>query len=83
MWWQEPITKLKGIGPKKAADFANLNIFTIGDLLNRYPRTYVDQSKVNNSGAYNRRRKAAVLRGGLPRGGQNIGKAHALYAGNA
>ena len=46
MWWQEPITKLKGIGPKKAADFANLNIFTIGDLLNRYPRTYVDQSKV-------------------------------------
>ena len=46
MWWQEAITKLKGIGPKKAADFANLNIFTIGDLLNRYPRTYVDQSKV-------------------------------------
>ena len=46
MWWQEPITKLKGIGPKKTADFANLNIFTIGDLLNRYPRTYVDQSKV-------------------------------------
>lgn len=46
MWWQEPITKLKGIGPKKAADFANLNIFIIGDLLNRYPRTYVDQSKV-------------------------------------
>ena len=46
MWWQEPITKLKGIGPKKAADFTNLNIFTIGDLLNRYPRTYVDQSKV-------------------------------------
>lgn len=46
MWWQEPITKLKGIGPKKAADFANLNIFTIGDLLNRYPRTYLDQSKV-------------------------------------
>lgn len=46
MWWQEPVTKLKGIGPKKAADFANLNIFTIGDLLNRYPRAYVDQSKV-------------------------------------
>ena len=46
MWWQDPVTKLKGIGPKKAADFANLNIITIGDLLNRYPRTYVDQSKV-------------------------------------
>ncbi len=46
MWWQDPVTKLKGIGPKKAADFANLNIVTIGDLLNRYPRAYVDQSKV-------------------------------------
>ena len=46
MWWQDPVTKLKGIGPKKAADFANLNIVTIGDLLNRYPRVYVDQSKV-------------------------------------
>ena len=50
MWWQEPVTKLKGIGPKKAADFANLNVFTIGDLLNRYPRTYVDQSKVKTIG---------------------------------
>ncbi len=46
MWWQEPVTKLKGIGPKKAADFANLNVFTIGDLLNRYPRGYADQSRV-------------------------------------
>ena len=34
----EPITALKGIGPKKKADFANLNIITIGDLLNRFPR---------------------------------------------
>ena len=50
MWWQEPVTKLKGIGPKKSADFANLNVFTIGDLLNRYPRTYVDQSKVKTIG---------------------------------
>ena len=50
MWWQEPVTKLKGIGPKKAADFANLNVFTIGDLLNRYPRAYVDQSKVKTIG---------------------------------
>ena len=46
MWWQEPITKLKGVGPKKAEDFANLNIITIGDLLNRFPRQdcYLDYS---------------------------------------
>lgn len=46
MWWREPITKLKGIGAKKAADFANMNIVTVGDLLNNYPRTYIDQSKI-------------------------------------
>ena len=84
MWWQEPITKLKGIGPKKAADFANLNIFTIGDLLNRYPRTYVDQSKVKTIAELTADgEKQLFLRGGIPCGGQNIGKAHALYAGNA
>ncbi len=46
MWWQEPITKLKGVGPKRAEDFANLNINTIGDLLNRFPRQdcYLDYS---------------------------------------
>ena len=46
MWWHEPITALKGIGPKKKADFANLNIITIGDLLNRFPRQgcYMDYS---------------------------------------
>lgn len=48
MWWQEPITKLKGIGPKKALEFENLNIQTIGDLLNHFPRQgcYLDYSHV-------------------------------------
>lgn len=48
MWWQEPITKLKGIGPKKAEDFQNLNIETIGDLLNTFPRQgcYLDYSRL-------------------------------------
>lgn len=48
MWWQEPITTLKGIGPKKAADFFNLNITTIGDLLNTFPRqgSYLDYSQL-------------------------------------
>jgi ATP-dependent DNA helicase RecG len=46
MWWHEPLTALKGIGPKKMADFLNLNIKTIGDLLNRFPRQgcYLDYS---------------------------------------
>ena len=33
MWWKEPVTKLKGVGPKKAADLLNADIKTIGDLL--------------------------------------------------
>ena len=46
MWWKNLVTDLKGIGPKKAADLANLQIFTIGDLLEYYPRqgAYVDYS---------------------------------------
>ncbi len=46
MWWKESVTSLKGIGPKKAADLAELNIFTLGDLLCYYPRqeAYIDYS---------------------------------------
>ncbi len=34
------ITELKGIGEKTAALFARLGIFTVGDLIRYYPRTY-------------------------------------------
>ncbi len=37
----QPITSLKGIGPKTAQKFAGVGIETIGDLLRYYPRTYV------------------------------------------
>ena len=42
------MTTLKGIGPKKAADLAALNIFTVGDLLCYYPRqdAYLDYSRL-------------------------------------
>lgn len=48
MWWQEKLTTIKGIGPKKAADFAAANIFTLGDLLEYYPRqdSYLDFSQL-------------------------------------
>lgn len=48
MWWQEPLTKLKGIGPKKAQEFQSIEVETIGDLLNHYPRQgcYLDYSHV-------------------------------------
>jgi len=36
----DDIKKLKGIGEKKAADFARLGILTIEDLVNYFPRSY-------------------------------------------
>ena len=48
MWWKEPVTTLKGVGVKKAAELAALNIFSVGDLLEFYPRqgAYLDYAKL-------------------------------------
>lgn len=48
MWWKEQVTSLKGIGPKKAAELASLNINTVGDLLEFYPRqgAYLDLAQL-------------------------------------
>ena len=40
----DPITILKGIGTVKAKQFANLNIFTLGDLICHFPRGYEDRT---------------------------------------
>jgi len=42
----DPITILKGIGPSKAKQFANLNIFTLQDLICHFPRGYEDRTKL-------------------------------------
>ena len=42
----DPITILKGIGPTKARQFANLNIFTLEDLICHFPRGYEDRTKL-------------------------------------
>jgi len=42
----DPITILKGIGPSKAKQFANLNIVTLGDLICHFPRGYEDRTKL-------------------------------------
>ena len=42
----DPITLLQGIGPAKAKQFANLNIFTLGDLICHFPRGYEDRTKL-------------------------------------
>ncbi|MBE6974092.1 MAG: ATP-dependent DNA helicase RecG [Ruminococcaceae bacterium] len=42
----DPITILKGIGPTRAKQFENLNIFTLRDLICHFPRGYEDRTKL-------------------------------------
>ena len=42
----DSITILKGVGPTKAKQFANLNIFTLGDLICHFPRGYEDRTQL-------------------------------------
>ena len=39
------IESLSGVGPATAKQFANLNIFTVADLLSVFPRDYDDRTK--------------------------------------
>lgn len=43
---QKSIQYMKGIGPQKAAVLAKLGIFTIGQMLEHYPRRYEDRSRL-------------------------------------
>ena len=42
----DPITVLKGVGPARAAQFAQLGIFTLEDLICHFPRAYEDRTKL-------------------------------------
>ena len=42
----DPVTILKGIGPAKAKQFAQLNILTLGDLICHFPRGYEDRTNL-------------------------------------
>lgn len=48
MWWKDKVTILKGIGAKKAEELTAVGIFTVGDLLEYYPRqgAYLDYSRL-------------------------------------
>ncbi|MEZ5236302.1 MAG: ATP-dependent DNA helicase RecG [Acidimicrobiales bacterium] len=40
-----PVTRLRGVGPKKADGLAQLGITSVLDLLTHYPRRYVDRTR--------------------------------------
>ena len=67
MWWKEPVTSIRGIGKKKMADLAALNIYTVGDLLEHYPRqeSYADFSRLKTISELNLRLGIQCLEGVL------------------
>lgn len=46
--WSTSIKYMKGVGPAKATMLSKLNIFTVGDLLEHYPRRYEDRSQLRS-----------------------------------
>ncbi|HIU57908.1 MAG TPA: DNA helicase RecG, partial [Candidatus Ornithomonoglobus merdipullorum] len=46
MGLDSPIRYLKGVGEKRASEFAKKGIHTVGDLLYFFPRSHEDRSKV-------------------------------------
>ncbi len=45
---QTPLQFLKGVGPRKAADFKKAGLNTVEDLLFRFPRRYEDRSRMQS-----------------------------------
>ena len=43
---QDPVTSLKGVGPARAKQLENLNIYTLGDLICHFPRGYEDRTRM-------------------------------------
>ncbi len=43
---RDPVSVLKGVGPAKVKLFANLNIFTLENLICHFPRGYEDRTKL-------------------------------------
>ena len=42
----DPVTMLRGVGPARAKQLENLNIFTLEDLICHFPRGYEDRTKL-------------------------------------
>ena len=57
----DTISKVRGVGVKKAAAFARLGIQTVYDLLTYYPRAYEDQSRVTPIAQLHAGERATVL----------------------
>jgi ATP-dependent DNA helicase RecG len=55
-----PLQFLKGVGPKRAADFEHAGLHTLDDLLHRFPLRYEDRSRLQAIGSLKPGQTAAV-----------------------
>ena len=58
--YEVPITKLSGIGEKRAALFRKLGIETVGDMISYYPRSYENWSDTTDIGDVQPEEKCVV-----------------------
>jgi ATP-dependent DNA helicase RecG len=57
---QTPLQFLKGVGPRKAADFKRAGLHTIEDLLYRFPLRYEDRSRLQPIASLKEGQKASI-----------------------
>ena len=57
---QTPLQYLKGVGPRKAADFKRAGLHTIEDLLYRFPLRYEDRSRLQPIASLREGQKASI-----------------------
>src|SRR5438034_10113149 len=55
-----PLQFLKGVGPRRAADFERVGLITIEDLLYRFPLRYEDRSRLQPIGTLKPGRPAPI-----------------------
>ena len=57
---ETPLQFLKGVGPRRAADFARVGLVTIDDLLHRFPIRYEDRSQLQTIASLRPGRPASI-----------------------
>ena len=62
----ESVTSLKGVGDSLANKLHKLGVYTIGDLINYYPRKYDDYSDIKNLSSKEEQQKQLYKRINIP-----------------
>ncbi len=60
MTLDDPLTGLKGVGPRRAADLARAGLATVGDLLSRFPLRYEDRARFRDVASLQPGESAAI-----------------------